>query len=265
MKIASALLALVLAASLMTGCAGAGSAEGADPSGATVPDESSTSAPTHSVATYPIEIHEPEEIPDVEQAKDLTPEEFAEVLLVENRAPFSSQYMECDPENFERRENVYALGITNISDKTIADLTLTYSNGERDLVFYVEMLPAGWTVVPMDTEGTAVTSTELTFVSGEVDHLTTGREVTHEVELTETRDGTIIVKNMTEEEMRSVVVYYRDVDYLGNVMAGRCFSAASGALIPGWQEELETEQWLPSCIIVNVVVLDEPAAEEETP
>jgi hypothetical protein len=53
------------------------------------------------------------------------------------------------------------------------------------------------------------------------------------------------------------VVYYRDVDYQGNILAGRCFSAATtGSMIPGWQEELETDQWLPSCVIVNVVVLD---------
>jgi hypothetical protein len=32
-------------------------------------------------------------------------------------------------------------------------------------------------------------------------------------------------------------------------------------LIPGWQEELETDQWLPSCVIVNVVVLDEVPEE----
>jgi NAD(P)-dependent dehydrogenase (short-subunit alcohol dehydrogenase family) len=63
---------------------------------------------------------------------------------------------------------VYALGVTNISDKTIENLTLTYNNGEQELVFYVEMLPAGWTAVPMDTEGTAVTAMELTYVSGDV-------------------------------------------------------------------------------------------------
>lgn len=274
-KTAPFMLALVLAVGLLTGCAGkdpkTGPVAGSNADGTTeasyvpIPDLTDPTLPSDPVVTFPIQIEDPQEIPEVEQNHNLTPEEFAEVLLVENRAPFTSQYMECDPEDFERRENVYALGITNISDKTIADLTLTYSNGERDLVFFVEMLPAGWTVVPMDTEGTAVTSTELTYVSGEVNYLTTGREVTDEVELTETRNSTIIVRNMTQEEMQSVIVYYRDVDYQGNVMAGRCFSTASGALIPGWQEELETEQWLPSCVIVNVVVLDEPATEEETP
>ena len=121
----------------------------------------------------------------------------------------------------------------------------------------MEMLPAGWTVVAMDTEGTAVTQEKLTYVSGQVQYLTEGREVTDEVALTETRSGTIIVKNMSGEEMQTVVVYYRDVDYQGNILAGRCFSAATtGSMIPGWQEELETDQWLPSCVIVNVVVLD---------
>ena len=37
---------------------------------------------------------------------------------------------------------------------------------------------------------------------------------------------------------------------------GYCYTVME--LIPGWQEELETEQWLPSCRIVNVVVEDAP-------
>lgn len=251
-KTIALMLAMALGIGLLTGCAGKN-----EPGDPTVPEQTAPSAATERPTRFAIQIADPGPIPEVAPEKNVTPEEFADVLLVENKAPFTSQFMECEPWDFERRYDVYALGVTNISDKTIENLTLTYYNGERELVFYVEMLPAGWTVVAMDTEGTAVTSTELTYVSGEVNYLTVGREVTDEVELTETLNSTVIVKNMTEEDMAAVVVYYRDVDYLGNVMAGRCFSATSMELIPGWQEELETDQWLPSCVIVNVVVLDE--------
>jgi len=257
-KTISRMLALTLCLGLLAGCGGQNSAGSAsDPT----PEATETVAATERPTQFTIQIADPGPIPEVAPEKNVTPEEFADVLLVENKAPFTSQYMECEPWEFERRYDVYALGVTNISGKTIENLTLTYHNGEQELVFYVEMLPAGWTVVPMDTEGTAVSSEDLTYVSGEVNYLTTGREVTDEVELTETLNSTIIVKNMSEEDMAAVVVYYRDVDYLGNVMAGRCFSATSMELIPGWQEELETDQWLPSCVIVNVVVLDEAPEE----
>lgn len=257
-KTISLILVLTLCLGLLPGC-GAKNPPGSE----SVPtvEVTETVEATEKPNQFSITIADPGPIPEVTPEKNVTPEEFKDVLLVENKAPFTSQYMECDPWDFERRYDVYAMGVTNISDKTIENLTLTYSNGEQELVFYVEMIPAGWTVVPMDMDGTVVTSTELTYVSGEVNYLTTGREVNDEVELTETRYSTVIVKNMTEEDMAAVVVYYRDVDYLGNVMAGRCFSATSMELIPGWQEELETDQWLPSCVIVNVVVLEEAPEE----
>ena len=256
-KTISRILALTLCLGLLAGCAD----KNPDMEYVPLPEQTAPTETTEPPREFAIEVADPGEIPDVDPVKNVTPAEFADVLLVENRSPFTSQFMECEPEEFTRLDDVYALGVTNISDRTIDDLTLTYSNGERNLIFHVEMLPAGWTVVPMDLEGTAVTSEALSFVSGQVNFLEGVREVTDEVELTETMDGTIIVKNMTEEEMAAVVLYYRDVDYLGNVMAGRCFSTTSGFLIPGWQEELETEQWLPSCVIVNVVVLDEAPEE----
>lgn len=256
-KIISLILALTLCLGLLAGCTAKNPTTGYVP----IPELTDPTETTEAPRRFDIAIADPIPVPVVEKEKNITPDEFKDILLVENRAPFTSQFMECEPEEFERRYDVYALGVTNISDKTIENLTLTYHNGERNLTFYVEMLPAGWTVVPMDTEGTEVTSTELTFVSGKINYLTTGREVTNEVELIETRDGTIIVRNKTQEDMAAVVVYYRDVDYLGNVMAGRCFHATSMELPVGWAEELETDQWLPSCIIVNVVVLDEAPEE----
>ena len=260
-KTISRILALTLCLGLLTGCSDKNPAAGTDPEYVPIPELTDPPETTEAPRRFDIDVADPIPVPVVATEKDITPDEFKDILLVENRAPFTSQFMECEPEEFERRYDVYALGVTNISDQTIEDLTLTYHNGEQDLVFYVEMLPAGWTVVPMDTEGTEVTSTDLTYVSGEVNYLTTGLEATDEVDLTETRDGTIIVRNMTEEDMAAVVVYYRDVDYQGNVMAGRCFRATSMELPVGWAEELETDQWLPSCVIVNVVVLDEAPEE----
>ena len=256
-KAITLILVLTLCVGLLVGCGGKNPTAGSEPEYVPIPDLTDPTETTEAPRRFDIAIADPIPVPVVATEKNITPDEFKDILLVENRSPFTSQFMECDPEEFERRYDVYTLGVTNISNQTIENLTLTYHNGERNLTFYVEMLPAGWTVMPMDTEGTEVTATELTFVSGEINYLTTGREVTNEVELIETRDGTIIVRNTTGEEMAAVVVYYRDVDYLGNVMAGRCFRATSMALPAGWAEELETDQWLPSCIIVNVVVLDE--------
>lgn len=214
---------------------------------------------TERVKEFPLEIAPTVAVPTPDAALNVTPREFAEVLLVENKAPFTGPFMECEPSDIVRVYDVYALGLTNIGEKTIESITLVYNNGEKDLTFYAEMIPAGWTVVVMDTECTQATSTDLIYVSCDLQYLEAGREVTNEVQLTETAYGTVIVKNMSEETMPTVTVYYRDTDYMGNVLAGRCFRATTTMeMIPGWQEELETEQWLPSCRIVNVVVEDAP-------
>lgn len=237
--------------------------EQAEPAKGTAPLTEPTEA-TERVKEFPIEIAPTEAAPVLTKEQDITPEEFADVLLVENRAPFTGQFMECEPSDFVRLYDVYALGITNTSDRTIESLTLVYNNGDKDLTFYAEMIPAGWTIVVMDAEGTEATTTNLSYVSCDLTYLEAGREVSNEVELTETSNGTVIVKNMSEETMPAITVYYRDVDYMGNILAGRCFRATTTIeLTPGWQEELETEQWLPSCVIVNVVVEDAPVEGQE--
>lgn len=255
-KVLTILLSILFLLSALSGCKN----KKPDAEYVPIPELTEPSKETEPPREFPIAIDTPETVPEIKDENNVTPEEFKDVLLVGNMSPFTNQFMECEPEEFERRQDVYALSVTNISDKTIDKLTLVYSNGEKELTFVVEMLPAGWTVVPMDTNGTAVTESKLTYVSGHVEYLSVGKELTDEVELTETRDNTIIVKNMTGEEMKQVVVYYRDVDYQGNVLAGRCFRAATTMeLIPGWKEELETDQWLDSCVIVNVILLEEAA------
>lgn len=220
--------------------------------------------PTERVTEFPLGIAPTEAVPTPEAELNITPAEFAETILVENRAPFTGQFMECAPSDFIRVYDVHALGLTNVGEQTIASMTLIYNNGEKDLTFYAEMIPAGWTIVVMDTECTEAKTTSLSYVSGEIHYLESGREVTDEVELTETAYGTVIVKNMSEETMPAITIYYRDVDYMGNVLAGRCFRATTSMeMIPGWQEELETEAWLPSCRIVNVVVEDAPVEDAE--
>ena len=258
------MLCLVLLLTLFAGCKEEQGQSNSDTQNANTTEAlTDPTDPTERVKEFPLEVAPTEAVPTPEAEVNVTPEEFAEVLLVENKAPFTGPFMECEPSDIVRVYDVHALGLTNVGEKTIESMTLVYNNGEKDLTFYAEMIPAGWTVVVMDTECTEATTTDLSYVSGEISYLESGREVTDLVELTETAYGTVIVKNMSEETMASVTVYYRDVDYMGNVLAGRCFRASTTMeLIPGWQEELETEQWLPSCRVVNVVVEDAPVDGE---
>ena len=124
---------LGLCVGLLAGCAGSEKPQAAtnppttatNPEYVPLPEVTEPTKETDAPREFAITIADPGPIPTVDSDKNVTPEEFADILLVENKAPFTSQFMECEPEQFERRHDVYALGVTNISDKTIEKVIVT--------------------------------------------------------------------------------------------------------------------------------------------
>ena len=234
------LAVLILCISLLAGC---GQGLPKDPLTTYVPE--TTIEPTVIPATINLE-------------DNVTLEEIADSLAVENISPYTGAFVECDPEDRCRAEGIYALEITNISDETILNAVLNYNDGTNDLVFYIEMLPVGQTIVVAEQNMKKMTSEELTFTGGAVNYLEEGMEAMDLVEITPTKNSTLMVKNISEEKPPITWIFYRQVDREGRVLGGRCSTAMVGDLPPGFTYEAEAPEWLPSCVIVNALVLDEP-------
>lgn len=209
---------------------------------------------------------DPDELPDIIPVETLVPETVTpeEVLTPENLGnyfqitdltPYSGPFMECEPDEFCRVENAYGLNITNLSDKTVLNAELKFTDGTRELRFYVEILPPGVTVMVADPDRNNAVAEKLEFTGGAVDYLDPELETPDAVEITPTNDNTLEVKNLTKETLPTVWIFYRDCDRFGNILGGRCFSVAVEQIRSDDTRNAESSQWLPSCQIMDVVVV----------
>jgi hypothetical protein len=213
------------------------------------------------LATYvPETTIEPTVIPATINPEDnVTPDEIADSLAIENISPYTGIFVECDPEDQCRVEGIYALKVTNTSDKTILNALLNYNDGTNDLVFYIEMLPAGQTIVVAEQNMQEMENEYIVFTGGAVNYLEEGMEAMDKVEITPTDNSTLFVKNVSEEYLPLIWVFYRQTDREGRIIGGRCYSAMAGDLPPLAEYEAEAPDWRRSCVIVNVLVLDAPS------
>lgn len=190
---------------------------------------------------------------------DVTPGELAEQIQVENISPYEGIFLE--EEEKDRVENVYALKVTNISEKTILYATLNYRAGNKDLTFYLEMLPKGKSVIVAEKSRQSVKNENLKYTEGEIKYIKEGLENMESVKITPTNLSTLNVKNMTKEELPVVWIFYRKTYEDGTLLGGRCYE--TGIVDLGAREtyEAEAEYWMDDCEIVNVLLLDSLDAE----
>lgn len=192
-----------------------------------------------------------------------TPEELAGKMDVQNISPYEGIYLEAGDEYKSRESNVYALKVTNNAEETILNAALVYSDGTQKLTFYVEMLPVGKSVYVVERNKKTVVSEELTFVEGTVNYLEAGMENMECVEITGTDESSLMIENLTEEILPCVWIFYRKLHTDGTLLGGVCYSTMSGAIEAEETIELEAESWMDTCVIVNVLVLDDPGALDD--
>lgn len=177
-----------------------------------------------------------------------------EKITAENVSPYDGPYLEYSDR--EMVSGICAVLFTNTGDATIQDAQLIFSDGNQELTFNLEMLPAGQSVVVAEYDQCVATG-ELQYVDGVVNYLEAGLENSECVKVTGNADGTVMVENITKDILPLVRVFYRPADAEGNPLGGPCKSFMIDGIEAGASVQAEAEGWDESCVVVTVLVINE--------
>lgn len=160
-------------------------------------------------------------------------------------------------ENVSPAEGVYTMTFTNTGDKTIQKAQIVFGDGTQELMFQFEMLPVGQTITVVELDEIAVVAEELKYIDSSISYLEDGLEDTESVKVTGNGKGMIEVKNITDEVLPLVRVFYRQTDKKGNMIGGPCYSALVDGIAPGETAQVEADHWDNSCVVVTVLIINQ--------
>jgi hypothetical protein len=193
---------------------------------------------------------------------EITPFDLQGILKVENASPYSGVYIERgDDENKDRVENVTALAITNTGEKTILDGRLIFTDGEQELQFLFQMLPAGDVLTLVEYDKKKAATSDLQLVDSTIHYLQDVEEIRDSFALIGSEYGSIIVENTTDRDFPKVEIYYRR-GYEEGTLGGLCYKLV---LEDVGAEELvfaDPDYWSENSAIVNILLLPEEEGDE---
>lgn len=178
-----------------------------------------------------------------------------EKITAENVSPYAGAYLEYgDAETVSDR---YAMKFTNTGDQTIQSAQLVFCDGTQELSFWLEMLPAGQSVIVVEQNQLSAAAEELNFVDSNIVYMEAGLEKDDCVKVTDNKDGTVKIENVTEEMLPLVRVFFRPVDANGVALGGPCKSVMVDGIEADAAVDIEAEGWDETCVIVTVLVVNE--------
>ena len=176
-------------------------------------------------------------------------------ITAENISPYEGAYLEYG--DVEQVSGLCAMKFTNTGDKTIQNAQIIFTDGTQELSFWLEMLPAGQSVAVVEQNQLAAASEEMHYVDGEFSYLEDIREDVDCVQITGGKDGMVQVKNVTDEMLPLVRVFFRPADENGDPLGGPCKSFMVDGIEAGATVDAAGEGWDETCIVVTVLVVDE--------
>ena len=175
-------------------------------------------------------------------------------IIAENVSPYEGKYLEYG--DVETVSGIYAMKFTNTGDQTIQSAQLIFSDGTQELSFQFEMLPAGQSVIVAEQDQLAAAE-ELNFVDSNITYLEAGLEKADCVKVTDNKDGTVKIENVTDEMLPLVRVFFRPADANGNPIGGPCKSVMVDGIEAGAAVDVAAEGWDESCVVVTVLIINE--------
>lgn len=178
-----------------------------------------------------------------------------EKILAENVSPYEGTYLEYG--DVETVSGIYAMKFTNTGDQTISEAQIIFSDGTQELSFRLEMLPAGQSVIVAEQKQRSAAAEELNFVDSTITYLEAGLEKSDCVKVSDNKDGTVKIENVTGEMLPLVRVFFRPTDANGNPIGGPCKSFMVDGIEAGASVNVEAEGWNETCVVVTVLVINE--------
>lgn len=177
-------------------------------------------------------------------------------VTAETISPYSGLYLEYGDR--ELVSELCAMRFTNTGTRTISDAHFTFTDGQRELVFRLEMLPAGQSVLVAELNQTPAAEGELQYVDGSINWLEEGLlEQKDCVTVKMQPDGNLQISNSTGEDLPLVRIFFRPANEKGELLGGPCRSVMADGIAAGGTALVENSGWDESCRIVTVLVINE--------
>lgn len=176
-------------------------------------------------------------------------------IIAENVSPYEGKYLEYG--DVETVSGLYAMKFTNTGDQTIQDAQLVFSDGTQELSFRLEMLPAGQSVIVAEQNQLSAAAEELNFVDSNITYMEAGLEKADCVKVTDNKNGTVKIENVTDEMLPLVRVFFRPADANGNPIGGPCKSVMVDGIEAGAAVDVAAEGWDETCVVVTVLIINE--------
>ena len=178
-----------------------------------------------------------------------------EKITAENVSPYEGPYWEYG--DVETVSGLYAMKFTNDGDQTIREAQIVFSDGTQELSFWLEMLPAGQSVIVAEQNQCAVVAEELNYVDSTITYLEAGLEKADFVKVSDNKDGTVKIENLTGEMLPLVRVFFRPTDANGNLIGGPCKSLMVDGIEAGAAVNIAAESWDETCVVVTILIINE--------
>ena len=178
-----------------------------------------------------------------------------EKLTAENVSPYEGAYLEYG--DVELVSGLYAMKFTNTGDQTISQAQIIFSDGAQELAFWLEMLPAGQSVVVAEQSQLTAAAETLNYVDSTISYLDAGLEKSDCVKVSDNKDGTVKVENVTDEMLPLVRVFFRPTDANGDPIGGPCKSIMVDGIEPGAAVTVAGEGWDETSVVVTVLIINE--------
>ena len=178
-----------------------------------------------------------------------------ENITAEDISPYEGVYLENGVK--ETISGIYAMKFTNTGNQTIREAQIIFADGTQELSFWVEMLPAGQSVIVAEQNQRTAATEELNYVDSNIVWLENGLEKGDCVKVSANKDGTVKIENVTDEMLPLVRVFYRPTDKDGNSVGGICKSVMADGIEAGAAVDIAAEDWDESCVVITVLISNE--------